>query len=510
MTAPEAISSEEPDDPVAPDHSVAIIGAGFAGLSMALELRRLGIEDFVIYDRLDGVGGTWRSNVYPGVGVDTPAQLYQYRDHMNPNWSRLFPKGPEVLAYIERVYQENNLLPHVRPNCEVRSRSWDDEHKLWQLRIDDRCVTARFVISAIGPLPEIKPPDLEGLDDYRGTVLQPASWDTSVDLTGKRVAVIGTGASAVQIIPEIAPVARRLTVYQRTPIWVTPKWDPAMPPWLNELFRRAPRVQRLLHESLDSMYSLTVMWVLHYQRTPRIGRMVTQWLDDFYRREIPNDELRAKLLPAYTFPCKPVSPTNAYLRTFLRDNVDLATDSIERITENGIRTVDGTEREIDVLVLATGFRLYYDPQIYRDRPVTGRDGFDMAEFLEKQGASTYHGYSIPGMPNSFTMFGDYGWTGGTYHIAAEVAATHIGRVLAEAGRRDAIDVEVRQAAAEEWTAKTAALTPHSLFEAGICDSTNTQYINHHGQSVFYRPVRTRRARADARSFSLGDYIFAGR
>ncbi|QCH25594.1 flavin-containing monooxygenase [Mycobacteroides salmoniphilum] len=494
-----------------PDHYVAVIGAGLAGFGIGLELRRRGIEDFVIYERMDGVGGTWRQNVYPGIGVDIPAQAYQFRHALNPEWTRFYAKGGEVLSYIERLYRENDVQRFVRFGSDVGARTWDEDAKLWRLQVNGQEVTARFVVVAAGPFPEPKPAELKGLEDFRGTVLRSAAWDHSVDLQGKRVAVVGTGASAVQIIPEIAGEVGHLDVYQRTPIWVFPKIDPSMPGPLRALFRRVPTTQRLLQEGLEFIVGGALVYGVLY--AGRLGNTpgALRWLlgNVSYRLQVPDKELRARLTPDYDFGCKRPATSNTYLRTFNRSNVELVTDPIETITEKGVRTAAGVEREIDILILATGFRLFFDPQVYRDRPVTGRDGFDLADFYQSHVPQSYHGFSTPGLPNTFNVFGQYGWTGGTYHSVVDTAAIHIGRVIGEAQRLGATDVEVRVDAADAWTQDARSRYTYSLFQTGNCVTANSYYFDHNGESAYIRPLSTQAARRSSRTFPLHDYAFEG-
>ncbi|MBA0046020.1 NAD(P)/FAD-dependent oxidoreductase [Mycobacteroides sp. LB1] len=492
-----------------PDHHVAVIGAGLAGFGIAAELHRGGIDDFVVYERMDGVGGTWRQNVYPGIGVDIPAQAYQFRHALNPEWTRFYAKGEEVLSYIERLYRENDLLRFVRFGSDVGARVWDEHAKMWRLQVNGQEVTARFVVVAAGPFPEPKPAELKGLEDFGGTILRSASWDHSVDLKGKRVAVIGTGASAVQIVPEIARTVAHLDIYQRTPIWVFPKIDPSMPAPLRALFRRVPRTQRMLQESLEFIVGGALVYgVLNAGRLGNTPAAV-RWLlgNVSYRLQVPDKELRARLTPDYDFGCKRPATSNTYLPTFNRANVDLITDPIDTITDKGIRTVSGVEREIDILILATGFRLFFDPQVYRDRPVTGRHGFDLADFYQNHLPLSYHGFSTPGLPNSFNVFGQYGWTGGTYHSVVDTAAIHIGRVIREAQRLGATDVEVRAEAADAWTEDARSRYTYSLFQTGNCGTANSYYFDHNGESAYIRPATTQRARQVAQTFPLDDYIF---
>ncbi|MUM19758.1 NAD(P)/FAD-dependent oxidoreductase [Mycobacterium sp. CBMA271] len=505
------MSSRRRKAPLGPDHQVVIIGAGLSGIGVARDLSRAGVQDVTIFERASGVGGTWRDNTYPGIGVDVPAQAYQFRDACNPDWSRFYAKGPEVLAYVERLTDEFGVRDLIRFNSEVGERHWDDEADVWRLKVNGRDVTARFVIVAAGPFPEPKPAELPGLDDFTGTVVKSASWDQTVDLKGQRVAIIGTGASAVQIIPEIAREVGHLDVYQRTPIWIFPKFDPTTPGPVKSFFRRVPFAQRVLQESLELVYAgVLVYGVMYYANVKVIPQAVSGFLRNVtYRMAVPDKELRAKLTPDYDFGCKRPAVSSAYLQTFNRDNVDLITDPIETITATGIRTRSGTERKIDVLVLATGFRLFFDPQIYRDTPVIGRDGFNLADFYQDHQPWSYHGISTPGLPNYFQVFGQYGWTGGTWHSVVDTAAAHISRVIAEAQRLGATDVEVRKDATDAWTEKVRGRYATSLFQVGNCSTANSYYFDHNGESAYIRPMTTQAARRSSRTFPLHDYAFEG-
>ncbi|CPZ50732.1 Probable monooxygenase [Mycobacteroides abscessus] len=321
------------------DHHVVIIGAGLSGIGVARDLLRAGVSDITIFERAAAVGGTWRDNVYPGIGVDVPAQAYQFRDACNPEWSRFYAKGPEVLAYVERLADDFGVRALIRFNSEVGERHWDDDADLWRMKVNGKDVTARFVVVAAGPFPEPKPAELPGLDDFTGTILKSASWDQSVDLAGKRVAIIGTGASAVQIIPEIAREVGHLDVYQRTPIWIFPKFDPTTPSAVKTFFRRVPLAQRLLQEGLEFVYAgVLVYGVMYYANIKIIPQAVSSFLRNVtYRMAVPDKQLRAKLTPDYDFGCKRPAVSSSYLQTFNRDNVDLITDPIETITRTGIR-----------------------------------------------------------------------------------------------------------------------------------------------------------------------------
>ena len=492
-----------------PDHEVAIIGAGLSGVGMGAALRRAGIEDFVILERAGDIGGTWRDNTYPGIGVDIPTFAYQFSYDLKPDWSRVFARGPEVKRYVDDYVARFEIAPHVRLEHEVTARTWDAERHLWRLEINGaEELTARYVVSAIGAFVDPRPADIPGLEDFHGTVIHSARWDHDYDLAGRRVAMVGTGASAVQIVPEIARDVARLDVYQRTPIWVAPKFDPEIPPWLVSLFRRVPFTQRVTRQVASFLTELLIVYsVVHYRKVPFLSRWAENSNKRFLAESVRDPELRRKLTPDYGLGCKRPSVSNHYLRTFNRENVDLVTDPIERITPDGIRTADGTERAVDAIVLATGFRMASDPETYRRTPVRGRDGFDLATQYAEHRLRSYEGISMPGLPNHFMIFGPYGWTGASWHVLVQTASRHIVRVIAEARRRGCTEVEVTEAATERFFRFVQGRLAGSLWFSSNCAGANSYYFDHHGDVPYMRPTSGRQARRAAATFPLDDYRY---
>ena len=492
----------------APDHQVAIIGAGLGGLGMAAALKRINIQDFAIFERAEDIGGTWRDNTYPGIGVDIPVFAYQFSYELKPDWSRFFPKGHEVKAYIDDYADTYGIRPHIRLNSEVRSRTWDEEDHLWRLDVGGEEVTARFVISAIGPFVDPRPAEIDGLDDFEGKLIHSARWDHDYELAGKRVAIVGTGASAVQIIPSIAPEVARLDVYQRTPIWVSPKFDPKIPAWMKRLFARVPITERIARQVASAVTEFVIVFMaLNFSRFPFIVRGAERRNRRFLASQVEDPELRRKLTPDYGMGCKRPSISNSYLRAFNRDNVELVTEPIERVIERGIRTADGEEREVDALILATGFRLASDPENFRRTPVRGRDGFDLATEYERHRLKAYESISMPGLPNHFMIFGPYGWTGASWHVLVQTASTHIARVLDEAYRRGATFVEVSEQATDRYHAKVLERMEGSVWFSNACEGANSYYFDHHGDVPYVRPSSGREAMRAARGFPLSDYRY---
>ena len=493
----------------APEHNVVIIGAGFSGLGAAIALKRAGIEDFAILERADDIGGTWRANTYPDVAVDIPSFSYQFSFELNPHWSRVFAKGSEVKAYIDGIAHKYGLRPHLRLRTEVRKREWDEESHLWRIDCGDREVTARFVIAAIGAFIDPRPPDIPGFEDFAGKVLRTQEWEHEYDLTGERVAVIGTGSTAVQLIPPVARAAGRLHVFQRRAIWVFAKPDWKIPAPVRKLFATVPGVQNAVRLTASAIVeTLLVGTFLLGKRFPPLSTVPARACRAFLHSQVSDPELRRKLTPEYGFACKRPSVSNRYYKTFERENTELVTEPIERITPNGILTEDGREREIDVLVLATGFRISTDPENYRRSPVRGRDGFDLADFVQNEPLQAYEGVSIPGLPNSFTMFGPYSWTGSSWQVMVENQSHHIVRVLREARRRRASSVEIRPDANARFLEFVRERALHGMPHSASCATANTYYLDHHGEISLLRPTSSLQAWWASRRFSLDDYAYA--
>jgi cation diffusion facilitator CzcD-associated flavoprotein CzcO len=493
---------------MAPQHEIVIIGAGFSGIGAAIELKRQGIDDFVILERADAVGGTWRDNTYPNVAVDIPSLTYQFSFEMNPNWSRLFAPGEEVWEYAEHCVDKYGLREHLRLGTEVTSATFDERSGVWKLRIGRRVVTARFVIAALGALTQPKAPDIPGVGAFRGTTVHTAQWDHELDLGGQRVGVIGTGATAVQLVPWIAERAEQLHVFQRTPIWVLPKADVPIPAPVRAAFRYLPGVQDYVRLSASAAIELGMVAGVIYNRQipalPRAIEAVGRW---WLRQQVADPELRDKLQPRYGFGCKRPSFSNEYFRSFTREDTELVTDRIERITPTGIRTADGTLRKLDTLVLATGF-LVTDPENAPSIPVTGRDGLGLREFWHAERFQAYHGSSIPGFPNMFSIFGPYAATGSSWMFMVEYQSHHAARVIKEARKRRATTVEVRQEPHDRYFADMLRRQQNTIFFNNNCGPANSYYFDHHGDAPFLRPATALESWWRSRRFDLDDYAYA--
>jgi cation diffusion facilitator CzcD-associated flavoprotein CzcO len=380
--------------------SIIIVGTGFAGLCMAIRLKQAGVHDFVLLEQADEVGGTWRDNRYPGAACDLESHFYSFSFEPNPSWSREFATAGEILDYIVRCTDIYGLRPHIRFRTRVVGARFDEQEGLWNVETEGRATfQARVLVSACGGLSRPALPDIAGLEAFAGTVFHSARWDSSPSLEGKRVSVIGTGASAVQIVPAIAPVVSHLTVYQRTPPWVLPKPDREIRPSSQARFRRYPILQRAArlaiywrHEVFAAAF-VVLPWLMK-----KYGEPVAR---SYLARKVADPALRRKLSPTYAMGCKRILLTSDYLPALQRGNVEVVTDPIRRVVRDGIVTADGTVMKCDVIVLATGFAAA-EPSAPFD--VRGRDGRRLAD-VWRDGAEAYLGTSVSGFPNFFMIVG---------------------------------------------------------------------------------------------------------
>jgi cyclohexanone monooxygenase len=486
------------------DHEVLIVGGGFSGIGAAIALEKAGFGDYLIVDDNDGFGGTWRWNTYPGVAVDIPSFSYQFSFAKRSDWSRVYAPGSELRAYAEDCAQRHGLSAKARFGVRVDSATFDEDEHVWSLTTrDGEALTARHVIDATGVLTHPKRPDIEGVDTFAGPTLHTARWNHSEDLRGKRVAVIGTGASAVQVIPAIAEDVAHLTVFQRTPIWCLPKFDGPIPPILNRTLRRVPGTQAVARALSQALIEVSFPLAAHFHRGFPLTAAVERAARRHLEREVRDPAVRDKLTPRYALGCKRPSFHNEYLATFNREDVHLETTSIERITADAVVTADGTHHPVDVLILATGFKVF-DPGNMPAYPVTGRDGMDLQAFWDENRHQAYEGISVPGFPNYFTMFGPYGYNGSSYLNLVETQSGHIVRCLRHARERGATLVEVTREANDRYFAEMLRRRGRQVFWSESCARANSYYFDKHGD-VPLRPVTTLETIWRAKRFDLGDY-----
>ncbi|OBH59442.1 monooxygenase [Mycobacterium mantenii] len=445
---------------------VAIIGAGFGGIAAAVALRRRGIDDLVIIEGGDGVGGTWRRNIYPGAACDVQSHLYSFSFALNRNWTRTYARQPEILAYLESVVDDFDLRRHLNLRTYVRRAQWNEDSCEWELQLQqansDTVTTlwADVVVSAVGLFGPPRLPDIDGLGSYRGHVMHTSAWEPGVDLAGKKVAVIGTGASAVQVVPELARIASRVTVFQRTPPWMVPKDD--RPFTARELarFRRHPwaahrerwRIWKQFHDFAGNAVE-----------DPQVASR-SQVATSFLERTVADERLRRVLTPDYAFRCKRVLLGSDYYRALQQDHVDLVTEPIARVAETSIATVSGESVQADAIVCATGFQT---SRYLAGIEVIGRDGESLHE---RWGAdpSAYLGVAMSGFPNFFMLYGPNTNQGGNSIVYILEAGARLVASAASRLARGGGYLEVRPEAERRYNEQLSADLERSVWTQ--CDS----------------------------------------
>ena len=477
---------------------VAIIGSGFAGLGMAIRLKEAGVHDFVILERAGEVGGTWRDNTYPGAACDVPSHLYSFSFAPNPDWSSSFSPQHEIQEYLRRTADEFGVRPHIRFGAEVRHARWDEDRSRWLVETASGHYEAQFLVSATGALSDPSVPALAGLDRFEGTAFHSARWRHDHDLTGERVAVIGTGASAIQFVPQIQPRVGQLSVFQRTPPWIVPRWDRRFTRPERWLFRHVPLSQRLAR---NGIYWSREAYVFGFAFDPRLMKAAELVARAHLRRQVPDPELRARLTPDYTIGCKRILISNDYLPTLSQPNVDVVTSGIAEVRPHSIVTADGIERAVDTIIFGTGFHVTDMPVASR---VTGRDGVLLADHW-RDGAHAHRGTTTTGFPNLFMLVGPNTGLGHTSQVVMiESQIAYVVDALRQAGARQAATVEVRPEAEAAWNARVQEDMTGTVWTTGNCASW---YLDEAGRNTTLWPSFTWRFRRETRRFDPAAYAF---
>lgn len=470
---------------------VAVIGAGAGGIAMGIQLAGGGYE-FTIFDRADGFGGTWRHNTFPGAACDVPSHLYSYSFALNPRWSKTYANQPEILSYLEKVADDHGLGARLRPNTAIVQVRWSDQQRRWTLTTD-RGEEYEFdvVVSAVGMLDVPHIPDIPGADRFRGRRFHSARWDHSKSTAGERVASIGTGASAIQFVPAIAPQTARLTVFQRTPIWISPRFDFPFTPAQQELFERDPAAAGKVREEAFNSYESATFGV-----DAADTREATELARSYLMRKVADPELRAKLTPNYPLGCKRPLMSRDWYPTFALPHVRLETTPIAEFTERGLRTTDGTEHCVDTVIYGTGFKA---ADYLASVDVYGAGGRRLQEDWA-DGAEAYLGTLVAGYPNLFILYGPN--TNGVNSILFihEAQTTFVRHILDVMRAREARTVEVKQAAQRRYNAEVQAAMADKVWLA--C----TNYFRHpSGKVVTQLPYSGKTFYERTRTMIPGDY-----
>jgi cation diffusion facilitator CzcD-associated flavoprotein CzcO len=476
-------------------HRIAIVGSGFSGLGMAIRLKQEGIDDFVVLERAAELGGTWRDNTYPGCACDVPSHLYSFSFAPNPDWSRTFSRQPEIWAYLRRTAREHGIDAHIRYGHEVTSASWDAARELWRVETSAGELTASMLVAGAGPLAEPKLPEIEGIEDFEGEVFHSARWNNKHSLAGERVAVIGTGASSIQLIPQIQPKVGKLHVFQRTAPWVTPQRDRAIKSWEHRLYRAFPLAQKLMRGAIYAARELFVLPFMH----PREGSPPERIARRHLRSQVADPQLRAKLEPNYRIGCKRILISDSYYPALQQPNAEVVTDAIAKITPRGIVTADGVERELDTIILGTGFYVADPPFAELIHDAGGRSLAD----AWAGSPQAYLGAAVHGFPNMFMLVGpNTGLGHNSIVFMIESQLHYLMQGLRLMDRRGLDIIEVREHVQQRYDEEIQRKLQGTVWESGGCASW---YRNEQGKNTTIWPGSTWPFRRRLRTFDAGDY-----
>lgn len=481
-----------------PAHAdVAVIGAGFSGLGAAIKLRQSGRHDFVVLERASEVGGTWEANRYPGCQCDVPSNLYSFSFAPNPDWSQTFALQPEIWRYLRGVADDHGLRSHLRLGCELQEASWDEQAGLWRLETSRGTMTARVVVSGMGELSKPAIPNLPGIESFAGGAFHTAHWDAGRDLRGRRVAVVGTGASAVQVVPKIQPEVERLTVFQRTPPWILPHPGRPVRPRERRLFRHLPAVQRAIR---GAVYWGRETFVLGFarHRLSRVPRLVAlRHLD----AQVADPALRRALTPDYEIGCKRILLSDEYFPALQQPNVELVATAVTEVRPHGLVTADGREHAADTIVWGTGFDATENEAATRFR---GRGGHLLGDVWEEQGMQALRGTTVAGFPNLFLMTGPntlLGHNSVVFIIESQLA--YLIDALGTMDARGATVVDTRPAAQAAFNATVQRRMRGTVWVDGGCASW---YLDARGHNTTLWPGTSWSFRQATRRFDPAEHL----
>ncbi len=479
---------------------VLIVGAGFAGLGMAIRLRRAGFDSLLVIDKAPEIGGTWWYNRYPGCACDIPSHLYSFSFARNPEWSRRYAGQEEILAYLKACAKSYGVISRVRLNTPLVEARWEDDRNIWRAVVGaGETIEARVLVSGMGALHVPRFPKLTGMPRFQGPAFHSSDWNSAAKLAGRSVAVIGTGASAAQIVPAIAGEAARVYVFQRTPAWILPRPDHPISARTRRWFRRVPALTWLVRTFLFWNLDLRVGGFLKPGWLRRLGAKVAR---KHLERQIPNAGLREKLTPRYEFGCKRVLISSDFYPALLRPNVQLVTEAIAEIREHSIVTVDGRERAVDAIVYATGFRV---TEMLGGTPVYGRGGVELHEVWRERIAA-YFGITVSGFPNFFLLLGpNTGLGHNSVVLMIEAQIAYVMSCLRLLHRRGARAMDLKPERLRAFLEEIRARLPGTVWESGGCKSWYQDERS--GETPALWPGSVREYQRRTRKASPEDYVF---
>jgi cation diffusion facilitator CzcD-associated flavoprotein CzcO len=487
------------EDAVSEKRDVVIAGAGFSGLAMGIKLRQSGRDDFVILERAAEVGGVWELNTYPGCTCDVPSHLYSLSFAPNPNWSHTYSTQPEIRDYLRGVADRFSLRPHIRAGVAVEAATWSEDAQQWTLETSAGRYTCSVFISAVGPLTEPNLPNVPGLSEFEGRLMHSARWDHDYAIDGKRVASIGTGASAIQYVPKIVDRVERLHVFQRTPPWVMPHGDRPIADWERRLYRTVPLAQELVRQGVWASRELLVLGMA---KEPRLLGLLERLARSHMEKAISDPELRRRVTPDYTIGCKRLLPSNQWYPALAKPNVELVSGGLAEVRGRTVVGSDGSEAEVDAIILGTGYHVTDIP--FADR-VQGRDGAILQDAWAGS-PRAYLGTSIPGFPNFFMLLGPntgLGHSSMVYMIESQVA--HVLGALTGMAAAGANRIEVRHDAYERFNRQLDGRMQGTVWDTGGCTSF---YVDRTGRNATIWPDFTWRFRHRTRQSPLEAYTMS--
>ena len=475
---------------------VAIVGSGFSGLGMAIQLKREGRDDFVVLERADAVGGTWWANTYPGCACDVPSHLYSFSFAPNPEWTETYSRQPEIRDYLIQCSRKFGVHPHIRFGNELTDAHWDADAQRWQIETTGGSYDARVLVLAAGALFEPKIPDFAGIDSFQGEKWHSARWNHDYDLNGKRVVSVGTGASAIQLVPAIQPEVDQLYVVQRTPPWVFPHTGRETTRFERRLYKRFPALQKLVR---GLVYAQRETFVLGFVKNPKIMKIAEKIARAHMRKELgERQDLVDKVTPDYTIGCKRILPSNKWYGALAQDNVELVTSPIKEIKPNGFVTEDGADHEVDALIFSTGFQVTEMPS---SNLVRDADGRTLREAWDGS-PQAHKGTTIHGFPNLFLMLGPntgLGHSSMVYMVESQI--NYVLAALREMDERGAAAVDVRPDAEERYNEDLHQKLEGTVWNTGCA----SWYVDVHGRNVTLWPDWTFRFRRQTANFDTGSY-----
>jgi cation diffusion facilitator CzcD-associated flavoprotein CzcO len=490
------------------DHEIIIIGAGISGIGAAIMLNKQGMNDLLILERSNDIGGTWRDNKYPGVAVDIPSFVYQYSFEPNPRWTRMFAQGHEIYQYIHHCAKKYDVNKYIRFNAVVEKIVFNKDNNTWTTYLTDKTeLVSRYVIAATGILYNPIIPQIKGQETFKGESRHTIKWDADFDIKNKNVGIIGTGATAVQVVPAIAPNVKHLTVFQRTPIWLNPKNDyvfdkEKIEEWTNHPLKYKRKQWRA------ALWIQGATWAI--QNYKKLGGNYRKYAEKppsiNLKKQIQDPELRKKLTPDYAMGCKRPAISSDYFKTFNRDNVSLITEGIDRITENGILTKDGKEIPLDVIIYSTGFKTT-EKGNFPNFKVIGSGTDELNDFWDKNKYQSYQGVSVPGYPNFFLTSGPFTF-GLNWFSMLETNLHFIIRVIKKAKKDGATLIDVNHQAHEKHYKMLQERAKNAVQLSPSCSTSNSYYIDKNGDfalgavfTPFYRWLKVRIANLNGYQFT---------